>query len=213
MSCMVHCVDRIYIEREVLELVCRMCVYVCVLELAGPVSVHALEPVSYSAALSGCFSLKLPDSTANTTRTHISTHAWTHKFHKIWPHPRILDGFRVQMGRSFQNQYFSSHSLQSAASRIFSLSLTLSSLHCVTANVCDHMRKGVHVRRRTVGRTPSFFPPSFRSLSLFLLHHSVLPEAKPAILFICLSHLFLFSPLFSPTLQPSFVAAQGGTKA
>lgn len=49
-------------------------VCVCVLELAGPVSVHALEPVSYTAALSGCFSLKLPDITANTTYTHMNTH-------------------------------------------------------------------------------------------------------------------------------------------
>lgn len=72
---MVQYADRL--EREMLELVRRkpfeVCVFVCVcvLELAGPVSVHALEPVSYTAALSSCFSLKLPDITANTTHyTH-----------------------------------------------------------------------------------------------------------------------------------------------
>ena len=59
---MVQCVDKL--EREMLELVrgkpsevcvcvcVCVCVYVCVLDLAGPVSVHALEPVSYTAALS-----------------------------------------------------------------------------------------------------------------------------------------------------------------
>ncbi len=53
MSCMVQNVDRL--EREMLELVRRktfkVCVCVCVLELAGPVSVHALEPVLYTTVL------------------------------------------------------------------------------------------------------------------------------------------------------------------
>lgn len=105
MSCMVHCVDRI--EREVLELVCRMCVCVsvyvldvCVLELAGPVSVHALEPVSYSAALSSFFSLKLPDSTVNTTHTHTVTHKYTYMNTQVsqdMTSSSHLDAFRVQM--------------------------------------------------------------------------------------------------------------------
>lgn len=77
---------------------------------------------------------------------------------------------------------------------------TLPSPHCVTTNVCDHMRKGVHVRGCTVGRTPSFLPPFFHSLSLFLLHHSTLPEAKPAVLFIRLSRHFFYSFLSSPSL-------------
>lgn len=95
---------------------------------------------------------------------------------------------------------------------------------CVWTCVCASTHIGVHVQRNTVNRTPSPPPPSppsfFLSLSLFLLHHSTPPEAKPAFLSVrlslspSLSNLFffysppLFSPLLSLAFQPSFVVAE-----
>lgn len=37
--------------------------------LTGQVSAHALKPVSYTAALSVCFTLKLSDITGDTSHT------------------------------------------------------------------------------------------------------------------------------------------------
>lgn len=94
---------------------------------------------------------------------------------------------------------------------------------CVWTCVCASTHIGVHVQRNTVNRTPSPPPPSppsfFLSLSLFLLHHSTPPEAKPAFLSVrlslspSLSFFFfnsppLFSPLLSLAFQPSFVVAE-----
>lgn len=73
----------------------------CVLELACPVSDHALKLGWYTVALSSCFSLKLPDITANTTYTH--THELTlHASHDL----TLRFQHWVKMWESFQKQYF-----------------------------------------------------------------------------------------------------------
>lgn len=87
---------------------------------------------------------------------------------------------------------------------------------CVWTCVCASTHIGVHVQRNTVNRTPSPPPPSppsvFLSLSLFLLHHSTPPEAKPAFLSVRLSLspslsnfiFFLFPSSFLPSPLPCF---------
>lgn len=125
---------------------------------------------------------------------------------------------------------FSSLSLKSVATNsllqesLACADTTLSLLYYVNRNVCRcvcaYTHIGVHVQRHTVNRTPSLLPlpPSFfLSLSLFLLHHSTPPEAKPAFLFIRLSLGLFYSLLFSSHSSPFcfstfFCSSGGGSK-
>lgn len=129
MSCIIQLIDKSERQKEMLELVqrnpsevcvrgCVCLVCVCVLELAGPVSVHALKPVTDTAALSSCFSLKLPDITADNTHNCRHTRYTRYDLALRFQHC-------VKKWESCQKQYFLSESevccYQSPLTGIFSL--------------------------------------------------------------------------------------------
>lgn len=120
-----------------------------------------------------------------------------------------------------RNNIFSPTLQCAATNRLLQESLacadtTLSLRYYVNRSVCRRVGALTHTYRCPCAKTlseptphPHFPPPFFLSLSLFLLHHSTLPGAKPAFLFIrlslsfCLSLSVFFIPCsFLPTPLP-----------